>query len=99
MAQYGIVVTFIVFLLIAFGMIPLTLKFYVYLLKKSGTAALAERVFDTDPWPLRINRAIVRLLLERFWLVVIIIWSIFALGILIALPAMIMDGYFNPEAM
>lgn len=95
-AQLGMIGIFIAFILVGFAMVPLALKFYVVLLKKSGTAALAERVKDTDPFPLRLNRAMVRLLLQRFWLVVVLIWAFFGLGLLIALPAMIQDGFFTP---
>ena len=98
-AQIGWIAIFVGFLICGFAMVPLALKFYVYMLKKSGTVALSERVLDTDPLPLRLNRAFVRLLLTRFWLVVIIVWAFFGLGLLIALPAMIMDGFFTPGAL
>jgi hypothetical protein len=95
-AMWGMIGIFIAFLLFGFAMVPLMLKFYVMLLKKSGVAALAERVQDTDPFPLRINRAMARLLQQRFWLVVVLVWAFYALGLLIALPAMIQDGFFTP---
>lgn len=95
-AMFSMIGIFIAFLLVGFAMVPLALKLYVAMLKKSGIAALAERVRDTDPLPLRLNRAMVRLLLQRFWLVVVLVWAFFGLGLVIALPAMIQDGFFTP---
>jgi ABC-type sulfate transport system permease subunit len=75
-----LVAWFVVFLAIAFAAVPLMLRLFVY---------LHTRIGNGEHW-------VIRWLDAHHWQIVWGVWAFFALGLLIALPTMVRDGFFNP---
>lgn len=74
-----IVIAFLAVLLIAYAAVPFMVKFLA-----SGQVMIGNA-----------NSPIVKWLGSHVWQITIGIWIIFTLGILIALPQMVKDGFFS----
>jgi hypothetical protein len=75
----GKIIIFILFLAFGFSIVPLMIKLFIYLQGVIGNSEL---------W-------LVKMLNDNYWTAVGIVWGIFILGFLIALPAMMKDGFFD----
>lgn len=77
-----LVLWFAVFLLIAFSAVPLMIKLFVHLQIRIGNG----------------EHRVIRWLAGHRWPMTFAFWGVFALGLLIALPTMLREGFFNPES-
>jgi hypothetical protein len=75
----GKIIIFILFLAFGFSIVPLMIKLFIYLQGAIGNSEL---------W-------LVKMLNDNYWTAVGIVLGIFILGFLIALPAMMKDGFFD----
>ncbi|MBI4559114.1 MAG: hypothetical protein HY706_16135 [Candidatus Hydrogenedentes bacterium] len=73
------IVAFALFLLLGFSMVPIFLRLFIRGQTKIGNG---------DLWPIKLLR-------ENEVRARVAIWLVFALGFLMALPAMIADGFFE----
>jgi hypothetical protein len=76
-----LILWFAVFLLIAFSAVPLVIKLFVY---------LQIRIGNGEHW-------LIRWLDGHRWPMTFAFWGVFTLGLLIAVPTMLREGFFNPE--
>lgn len=70
---------FVLFVVFAFGSIPLFIKLFVLLATRVGLGA----------------HPVVKKLTGHFWAAVWAFWILYAAGLAIALPTMIRDGFFS----
>lgn len=76
-----LILWFAIFLLIAFSAVPLMIKLFVYLHTRIGNG----------------EHPVIRWVDTHRWPMVWGFWGVFALGLLIALPTMLREGFFNPD--
>jgi len=74
------VIAFIVFTILGFAMFPFMIKVFI---------ALQTKIGNQNLW-------LVKFLREHEWQVVIGVWIMLAVGLTLAIPAMIKDGFFTP---
>ena len=79
------VFAFILFLIMAFSVVPVMVKSFFYLFDKMRPVS----VYGPLPsWLIAIK--------EKHMIIVYVTWAMYIFGLLIALPFMIKDGFFNP---
>lgn len=76
-----LILWFGVFLLIGFGAVPMMIKLFVHLQMKIGNG----------------EHAVIRWLDAHRWPMTFAFWGVFALGLLVALPTMLREGFFDPH--